>query len=171
MQDINRVITGDCRRILTQLADRSVDFVLTDPPYLVNYRSRDGRSIAGDTNGAWLRPVTAELYRLLKPNRFFVSFYGWQAAEQFLSAWRGAGFRPVAHLAWPKRYTSSARYVRYQHEQAYVLAKGYPPLPAAPDFRRAAVEVHRQPAAPHPEAAGRPRAAHPGLLAPARPRA
>jgi DNA modification methylase len=29
----------------------SVDFILTDPPYLVNYRDRSGRSIAGDGNG------------------------------------------------------------------------------------------------------------------------
>jgi site-specific DNA-methyltransferase (adenine-specific) len=26
----------------------SVDFILTDPPYLVNYRDRTGRSVAND---------------------------------------------------------------------------------------------------------------------------
>ncbi|MDP2896378.1 MAG: DNA methyltransferase [bacterium] len=135
MQFLNRVFTGDCRSLLPRLPTSSVDFILTDPPYLVNYRTRDGRNLAGDRNGAWLAPVSAELCRVLKPNRFFVSFYGWQAADQFLAAWRAAGFRPVGHLVWTKRYASSERYLRYQHEQAYLLAKGRPDKPrtALPD--------------------------------------
>lgn len=31
-----------------------------------------------------------------------------------------------------KTYTSSARFVRYQHEQAYLLAKGRPEVPSSP---------------------------------------
>jgi len=27
------------------LPDKSVDFILTDPPYITNYRSRDGRKV------------------------------------------------------------------------------------------------------------------------------
>ncbi len=48
---------------LPELPDGSVDFVLTDPPYLVDYRSRDGRSIAGDESGQWLKPAFAQLSR------------------------------------------------------------------------------------------------------------
>jgi len=51
----------------------SVDFILTDPPYLVNYRDRSGRSIAGDGNGRWLQPAFAEMYRLLQDGGFCVS--------------------------------------------------------------------------------------------------
>jgi site-specific DNA-methyltransferase (adenine-specific) len=53
-----------------------------------------------------------------------VSFYGWNKADLFISAWRAAGFRVVGHIVFLKRYTSSARFLRYQHEQAYLLAKG-----------------------------------------------
>jgi site-specific DNA-methyltransferase (adenine-specific) len=53
-----------------------------------------------------------------------VSFYGWNKADLFISAWRAAGFRIVGHIVFRKRYTSSARFLRYQHEQAYLLAKG-----------------------------------------------
>jgi adenine-specific DNA-methyltransferase len=35
-------------------------------------------------------------------------------------------------LVWTKRYTSRQRFVGYQHEQAYLLAKGYPEKPAVP---------------------------------------
>lgn len=49
-----------------------------------------------------------------------------------MDAWRFAGFRAVGHLVFRKRYTSKARFLRYQHEQAYLLAKGRPPLPENP---------------------------------------
>ena len=72
------------------------------------------------------------MYRVLARDSFCVSFYGWPKAELFLAAFRTAGFRIVGHLVFPKRYTSATRHVRYQHECAYLLAKGYPKEPAYP---------------------------------------
>jgi len=125
----NTIIQGDCLSILPQIPSRSVNFVLTDPPYLARYRSRDGRTVPNDDNDAWLKPAFAEIYRTLQRNSFCVSFYGWPHADRFMAAWRAAGFRIVGHFAFPKRYTSSEKYVRYQHECAYLLAKGYPKEP------------------------------------------
>jgi site-specific DNA-methyltransferase (adenine-specific) len=48
---VNSVLLGDCVSLMRGLDAESVDFILTDPPYLVNYRDRSGRSIAGDGNG------------------------------------------------------------------------------------------------------------------------
>jgi DNA modification methylase len=61
----------------------------------------------------------AEMYRVLERDRFAVSFYGWPHADRFLAAFRGAGFRVVGHLTFPKRYSSAVKYLRYQHETAY----------------------------------------------------
>ena len=126
----NTILRGDCLQVLPQLVAGSVDFVLTDPPYLVDYRGRDGRSVPNDDNDAWLKPAFAELYRVLAPGTFAVSFYGWPHADKFLAAWRAAGFRIVGHFVFPKRYTSATRLLRYQHECAYLLAKGFPKEPA-----------------------------------------
>ena len=125
----NTILQGDCLSILPQIRTGSVNFVLTDPPYLARYRSRDGRTVPNDDNDAWLKPAFAEIYRTLQRNSFCVSFYGWPHADRFMAAWRAAGFRIAGHFAFPKRYTSSERYVRYQHECAYLLAKGYPRQP------------------------------------------
>lgn len=38
----------------------------------------------------------------------------------------------MGHLVFRKSYTSKARFLKYQHEQAYLLAKGNPPLPENP---------------------------------------
>jgi site-specific DNA-methyltransferase (adenine-specific) len=121
---INSVIHGDCIALMGRMESESIDFILTDPPYITHYRSRDGRTVTNDDNGRWLRPAFGQMYRLLKNGSFCVSFYGWNKADLFISAWRAAGFRIVGHIVFRKKYTSSARFLRYQHEQAYLLAKG-----------------------------------------------
>ena len=55
------IVHGDCLDVLPRLAANSVDFVLTDPPYLVDYRSRDGRSVANDDNTRWLHPAFSQI--------------------------------------------------------------------------------------------------------------
>lgn len=126
------ILHGDCTRLMRRIPYRSIDFILTDPPYVTHYRSRDGRTVANDDNDSWLAPAFAEMYRVLKTGGFCVSFYGWSKADLFIAAWRAAGFRIVGHIVFRKRYASSSRYLRYEHEQAYLLAKGEPTPPPAP---------------------------------------
>jgi len=110
----------------------SIDLVVTDPPYLVNYRPRDGRQIAGDRTDACLLPAFRELHRVLKRDSFCVSFYGWPCPERFMLAWKECGFRPVSHLTWTKEHCSFDGYTQGFHEVGYLLAKGRPPKPPEP---------------------------------------
>lgn len=123
------VVQGDCIQVMRRLQGASVDFVLTDPPYLVNYRSRDGRRVANDDNDRWLAPAFAEIARLMKPGAFCVSFYGWNHADRFIAVWRAAGLEIVGHLVFAKDYASSRRCLEHRHEQAYLLSKGRPGRP------------------------------------------
>lgn len=128
-----RIIQGDCIEVMRGFPAESVDFVLTDPPYGVNYQDRSGRAIANDGNQVnWMQPAFEQIYRVMKPNSLCICFYGWTKLEDFLTAWRLAGFRKVAHFSFPKRYTSSMTFVRYMHENAFLLAKGRPALPKHP---------------------------------------
>ncbi|MPS34308.1 MAG: DNA methylase [Stenotrophomonas sp.] len=129
---MNRIILGDCLTVLPTLPARSVDFVLTDPPYLVNYQDRNGRRIANDRSDSWLLPAFRQIHRVLHDDAFCVSFYGWNRVDRFFNAWRAAGLRAVGHIVFAKRYQSCAKFLRYQHEAAYLLAKGRPALPNAP---------------------------------------
>ena len=63
----DQVIQGDCIQVLKELPSESVDLVITDPPYLVNYRSRDGRTLANDDNHQWLEPAFAEIHQVGLP--------------------------------------------------------------------------------------------------------
>jgi len=126
------VLHGDCIEVMQHLPSGSVDFVLTDPPYLIRYRSRAGLSVLNDDRDDWLQPAFRAIYRLLKPDSLCVSFYGWNSADRFLHAWKYAGFRIAGHFVFPKRYASSRGLVSYQHEVAYLLAKGCPTQPEKP---------------------------------------
>ena len=71
-----KVQCGDSLQILPTIADESVDFILTDPPYLVDYKGRwdgDKSTIVGDDDPEWVRPAFAEMYRVLKDDSFLVS--------------------------------------------------------------------------------------------------
>ncbi len=128
----NSIVNGDCVQVLPNIPAASVDFILTDPPYIVRYTSRDGRAVPNDNNDIWLRPAFREMYRILKNDSFCVTFYGWSKVDRFMSAWRQAGFRAVGHFTFIKTYASNAGFVKYQHENAYLLAKGRPQEPAKP---------------------------------------
>lgn len=128
----NTIVQGDCIHVMQSFPANSVDFILTDPPYLVRYRDRGGRKVANDDNARWLRPAFAEMQRVLKPGGFCVSFYGWNHVDRFVEAWRAADLDMVGHLVFAKDYASSARFLRHYHEQAYLLAKGRTPCPARP---------------------------------------
>jgi adenine-specific DNA-methyltransferase len=126
------LILGDCIDVMRCMPSRSVDFILTDPPYLVDYKSRDGRQISNDKDGDWLLPAFQEAFRLLKPDSFCVSFYGWSKCDRFMAAWRQADFRIVGHLTFVKSYSSKQAFLSYHHESAFLLAKGRPAEPEHP---------------------------------------
>lgn len=127
----SQVIHGDCVEVLRGLPDESIDAVITDPPYLVSYRDRSGRSIAND-NDPIILGAFSDIHRVLKPDSFCVCFYGWNRVDDFFRAWRAAGFQPVGHLVWAKSYASRVGFLEARHEQAYLLAKGHPRRPEAP---------------------------------------
>jgi site-specific DNA-methyltransferase (adenine-specific) len=127
---INTIQLGDCCTLMQSVPSEAIDFILTDPPYLINYQDRTGRTLAGDNDASWLKPAFAQMFRILKAHSFCVSFYGWSKTDLFFAAWKSAGFRVVGHITFPKRYTSSTRLMRYQHENAYLLAKGSPQPPS-----------------------------------------
>ncbi|XJB52468.1 DNA methyltransferase (plasmid) [Escherichia coli] len=85
---MSRFVLGNCIDVMARIPDNAIDFILTDPPYLVGFRDRSGRTIAGDVNDDWLQPASNEMYRVLKKDALMVSFYGWNRVDRFMSAWK-----------------------------------------------------------------------------------
>jgi site-specific DNA-methyltransferase (adenine-specific) len=128
----NTIIHGNCIQVMESMPTGSVDFILTDPPYIASYKSRDNKTVLNDDNPAWLTPSFAQMYRVLKSDAFAISFYGWPKVDLFFSAWKQSGFRIAGHIIFRKRYASKSVFLQYRHEGAYLLIKGRPALPTSP---------------------------------------
>ncbi|MEX8986561.1 hypothetical protein AB8G41_29540, partial [Salmonella enterica] len=42
---MSRFVLGNCIDVMARIPDNGIDFILTDPPYLVGFRDRQGRTI------------------------------------------------------------------------------------------------------------------------------
>lgn len=127
---LNRIHLSDCIPLMHSMPEGSIDLIVTDPPYLVNYTSRDGRTLQGDVRDDWLQPAFAAMFKVLRNDAFAISFYGWNSTDKFMAAWKQAGFRMAGHFVFAKHYASRKGYTEARHECAYLLAKGRPETPA-----------------------------------------
>ena len=115
---MNEIIHGNSAEVLAQLPENSIDLVVTDPPYLVNYRDRDGRRLKNDDNPDGVLPVFAPMARAMKQNSYAICFSGWSALPEFTAAWKAAGLRIVGEIVWRKNYASRKGFMHYRHESA-----------------------------------------------------
>ena len=133
---MSRFILGNCIDVMRGFPDRAVDLIVTDPPYLVGFKDRQGRQIAGDVTDEWLQPATLEMYRVLKKDALMVSFYGWNRVDRFMAAWKAAGFYAVGQLVFTKNYASNRRNARARRGFVDLTAmKGLMSLPKAAPCR------------------------------------
>ena|ERR1041385_1325098 len=125
---LNQIICGDALRILKQLPDKSIDLVVTDPPYGDNiaYGSHN-RTIAGNEHPLVALAVMAECYRVLKANTSAYMFCGSRHLgflRTFFQNYSKYGMRDV--LIWDKMLRGQAYGFRRQYECILVLEKGKP---------------------------------------------
>ena len=62
---------GDCKHLLKDIPDNSVDLIVTSPPYADQRKSTYG-GIHPDKYVEWILPITKELLRVLKPTGTFI---------------------------------------------------------------------------------------------------
>ncbi|AUX81803.1 methyltransferase [Mycobacterium phage Acme] len=87
---------GDCRDILTELEDASVDAILTDPPYELGFMGKkwDGSGIAFDVE------MWEQCLRVLKPGGHLLAFGGSRTWHRLAAAIEDAGFEIRDSIAW-----------------------------------------------------------------------
>ena len=62
---------GDCKDVLKQIQDNSIDLIFTSPPYADQRKTTYG-GIAPDDYVEWFLPIGQELLRVLKPTGTFI---------------------------------------------------------------------------------------------------
>jgi len=104
---LNQIICGDCLEVMRDIPDKSVDLVLTDPPYGIDFQSarRIDKTqwkpkIANDE-----KPFTEWLddaYRITRDTGALLCFCRWDVQEQFKQAIEKAGFEIKSQIIWDK---------------------------------------------------------------------
>lgn len=116
------IIEGDCREVLKELSDNSVDAVVTDPPYALTSEKKGGTGVAslnlnspagrarvttGFMGKAWDTGETAfdpafwqEVLRVLKPGGHVLAFGGSRTYHKIATAIDDAGFEIRDQIMW-----------------------------------------------------------------------
>lgn len=102
-----QLINDDCFNVLGEMTDGSVDLIVTDPPYGMDYDpdSRTGKGrfgkIIGDKNLAWLDDFVDEAFRVLKPDSAMFIFCSWHKVDIFKQSLERK-FKVKNMLVWVK---------------------------------------------------------------------
>jgi len=98
---------GDCLNVLATIPDGSVDAILTDPPYGIDFqchhKTDPGKRLPKIRNDkrpavAWIR----EAARVLAPTGCVIVWHRWDVAEEFRVAMDAAGLKPSAQIVWDR---------------------------------------------------------------------
>lgn len=143
------LVLGDCVKVMKTLPARSVDLVLTDPPFSSGTRREAAKSLRkGMSNRTvdpeWfgtdtlttdgflylMRLCALEWHRLLKPGGHVLCFIDWRMQSSLADAIESADLRKAGLLVWDKTYFGLGSCFRNQHELILHFTKGVgsPPL-------------------------------------------
>ena len=124
----NQLICGDALHLLKEFPDKSIDLVVTDPPYGDNTSyGRYNRTIAGNEHPLIALAVMAACYRLLKANTSAYMFCGSRHLgflQSFFEHYTKYAIRDV--IIWDKTLRGQGYGFRRQYECILVLEKGKP---------------------------------------------
>lgn len=136
-----KIWLGDSRELIKRVPDESINHIVTDPPFGIDYDKRkvgtDGSLTDYKDDAETYRSLLGmapDMYRILKPDSFCIWFFGMSWYEDAKAAFRDAGFTvdelPIiwdrsegrCHTNRPDRYMTRA------YDVALHMFKGEPNL-------------------------------------------
>ena len=134
--ELNRIYNGDCLVGMKRIPDESVDLIVTDPPYLINYSRhvkghRFENKILNDNNPELISKYIKECYRILKNNSAMYMFTSHKTVDFFKQELEDTGFNVKNMIIWDKQRqgmgdTSSV--FGFQYELIFFVSKGQPKI-------------------------------------------
>jgi len=130
-----KLIHGDCLKTLDNFAVDSIDAVVTDPPYLLNFMNlpfdSQHKELPGDNEGqkmqSWHRMWLEKVYRVLKPGAHILVFGGTRTFHRLASAVEDIGFEIRDTIMWvygsgfPKSHNISKAIDKVKGEKGQII--------------------------------------------------
>jgi site-specific DNA-methyltransferase (adenine-specific) len=108
---------GDALKLLPEIPDGTIDLIVTDPPFAIDFRAqrlnynRKGsnviegyQEIPGEEYGEFTRTWMAEAARVLTPSGSMYIFSGWNRLRDILEGIDAAGLTTINHLIWKYQF-------------------------------------------------------------------
>lgn len=134
MLDLNKIYNDDCLNVVKLMDDKSVDIIITDPPYFMNYKTNRRKdkthkfcsAIDNDANPELLSLIMPELYRVLKDNSAMYMFCNNMQLPLFMDT-IGEFFKIKNTIIWVKNNWSAGDLTgayAHQYELCIYATKG-----------------------------------------------
>ena len=104
------IYNEDCIKGMSKLKDNSIDLIVTDPPYLMDYKTNRRndkghdfcKAIIGDNDEDLIKSFIKESYRVLKDNSAMYVFCNSNRIDFFKKEIETAGFKIKNIIVWVK---------------------------------------------------------------------
>ena len=134
MEDI-KLYCDDCLNIMKQIDNESIDLIVTDPPYLIKYKTNHRKNknhnfcseILNDDNEQLIIDYIRECYRILKNNTAMYMFCNCDKVDFFKQELENAGFKIKNMIIWVKNnWTAGDLKAQFgkQYEIIFLVNKG-----------------------------------------------
>ena len=101
---LNKVTQGDCLEVMREIADKSVNLIVIDPPYNIGIKGEAWDKYKPEEYYAFMNEVFAECERVLAPNGSFYWFHNDmpQIARLMIELNRNTSFVYNSFITWDK---------------------------------------------------------------------
>ena len=132
---INEIYNIDCLEGMKQLSNNTIDLVITDPPFAIEFKSKrsnynrtQSRVLEGyqeipkekyhEFTPQWMK----EVYRVIKESGSMYVFSGWNNLKDILNALDEVGFITVNHIIWKYQFgvVTKKKFVTSHYHCLYV---------------------------------------------------
>jgi len=134
--DVDTVYEGDALKLLPKVPSGTVDLIITDPPFAIdfkaqrlNYNRKGSNVIEGyqeipeEEYGSFTRSWMAEASRVLAPSGSMYVFSGWNRLRDILEGLDAAGLTTINHLIWKYQFGvfTKKKYVTSHYHILFVV--------------------------------------------------
>lgn len=134
--ELNKIYNEDCLEGMKRISGGSVDLIVTDPPYLINYSRhvkghRFENKILNDNNPELISKYIKECYRILKNNSAMYMFTSHKTVDFFKQELENTGFNVKNMIIWDKQRQGmgdTSTVFGFQYELIFFVSKGQPKI-------------------------------------------
>lgn len=137
--EVNTILNADCVVGMRDIPDNSIDLIVTDPPYLMKYKTNYRKNkehkfcseIKNDDNEDLIMNYIKECYRILKDNTAMYMFCNSNKVDFFKQQLEATGFTIKNMIIWVKNnWTAGDLIAQYgkQYEIIFYVNKGRCPI-------------------------------------------